>query len=332
MFPPEVAATLKQAVDDLSRYRGDRFEQFDCVRTTMPRLTKVDAFYVAEFVGDNAVHYRHQYDEDTFDLPGSLPVVPGRTAHWVRTHRRTYTYAEDNGAALHAGRSFGQLDKASRDAIVTPIFDGSDDTKTVTGLISIQTYTPNTYDATAVEVLEYLAESLGAQIAHEERSSARSSRLGIDTLETRRSGRPAEDVLGDVLVALGAVHAKFDAAIANAKTPDHDPEAVLRGLRRDVERLQSELWARELHQQRAIAEQLGRLPPRPRELARLLAELPGDSGAGPSTAELAARMGISEVTVKSHMNTVLRVFNAADRTQVRRAMRRLTEHRTHDLE
>jgi anti-anti-sigma factor len=75
MLPPDVAAVLHQAVDDLARYRGDRFEQFDCVRTTMARLTRVDAFYVAEFVGEDSVHYHHQYDEDTFDLPGSMPVV-----------------------------------------------------------------------------------------------------------------------------------------------------------------------------------------------------------------------------------------------------------------
>lgn len=103
MFPPEVTALLRQAVDTLAHHRADRFEQFDCVRRTMSQLTTVDAFYVAEFVGDDAVHYHHQYDGDTFDLPGSAAVVPGRTAAWVRLHRGTYRYSEDNGAALHAG-------------------------------------------------------------------------------------------------------------------------------------------------------------------------------------------------------------------------------------
>jgi DNA-binding CsgD family transcriptional regulator len=325
MFPPEIAAALHQAVDDLTRYRGDRFEQFDCIRATMARLTRADAFYVAEFVGNDSVHYRHQYDEDTFDLPGSMPVMPGRTAHWVRTHRRTYTYAEDSGAALNAGTPFGQLDKVSRDAIVTPIFDDADEKKTVIGLVSIQTYTPGTYDATAAAALEYLAECLAEQIAYEDRSAARSRRLGLDG----REDRPAEDVLGDILVALSGLHSKLDRAIANARMPGHDPVTVLRGLRRNVERLQSDLWARELHQQRLIAERLASLTPRQRQLATLLAEPSADADTTPSNAWLAAQMSISEVTVKSHMNVILRSFQAADRAEVRTAVRRLTKHRVH---
>jgi DNA-binding CsgD family transcriptional regulator len=326
MFSPEVAEALRQATDDLARHRGDRFEQFDCVRSTMTRLTRVDAFYVAEFVGNDAVHYHHQYDEDVFDLPGSMPVVPGRTAHWVRTHRRTYRYAEDNGAALHAGRSFGQTEKASRDALVTPVFDDLDD-QVVTGLISVQAYVPDVYDAVAVQALEYLADALGAQIAHEERTAERSRRLGTEPFNTT-SAQTAEDLLDSVIVSLGALHDRFDDAVSRAAGTGADD--TLRALRRELERLQSGLWARELHHQRLVADRLASLTPRQRELAGLLAELSSDSGSGLSTAELATRMAVTEVTLKSHMNAVLRAFGAADREEVRRTIRRLTVSRLHN--
>jgi DNA-binding CsgD family transcriptional regulator len=307
MVSPAVAVELRQAADELVRHRGNRFEQFDCVRATMSRLTTVDAFYVAEFVGADSVHYHHQYDGDVFDLPGSLPVRPGRTAHWVRTHRRTYTYAHDDGRALHAGVAFGQTDKVSRDAVVAPIFDDTPNPD-VTGLVSVQSYRPDTYDGKAVAALEYLAESLGEQIAYEERAAERNRRLGGET------GRRAEDVLGEVLVALGSLHAKFQQA-----SP----------LRREVERILSDLWAHELHQQRLVAEWLTSLTPRQRELAELLGSLPG--AAVPSTAALAKEMGISEATVKTHMNTVLRVFGATDRAGVRDAIQRLTKHRSYQV-
>ncbi|HVV12728.1 helix-turn-helix transcriptional regulator [Amycolatopsis sp.] len=304
----QIATELLEAEQDIHRHRGDRFEQFARVRTAMGRLATVDAFYVAEFVGAGSVHYHHQYDGDTFDLPGSMPIAPGRTAHWVRTHRRSYTFAEDGGRALHAGVPFGDTEKISRDAIVTPIFDDSQE-RNLLGLVSIQTYTPGSYDRHTVEALEYLADSLGGQIAYEKRIAERSRRLG-------GTARPAEDVLGDVLVTLGELHAKFSTRAV--------PE-----LRREVERILSELWARELHQQRLVAERLETLTPRQRELAELLVQLSGDSV--PTTAELARAMGISTVTVKTHMNIVLRAFDAKDRGEVRAAIQRLTRHRSYQV-
>jgi DNA-binding CsgD family transcriptional regulator len=327
LFSPEVASLLKLATDDLARYRGNRFEQFDCVRHTMSQITKVDAFYVAEFVGEEAVHYHHQYDEDTFDLPGSAAIVPGRTAYWVRLHRRTYRYAEDNGAALHAGLAFGQMDKVSRDALVSPVFDDTND-RAIMGLISIQAYTADTYDATAIAALEYLADALGAQLAHEERSAERSRRLGDETVGATEL-RTAEDLLGELIVSLSDLHAKFGLAITAVGTSNAGETERLRALRREVERLQSELWARELRYQQMVATRLASLTPRQRELAQLLGGLPGTTGSGPNTAELAEHMGVSEVTVKSHMNAVLRVFGAADRADVRAAMQRLTTLRAH---
>jgi DNA-directed RNA polymerase specialized sigma24 family protein len=329
MLDPNVAALLQEATNTLARHRGDRFEQFDCIRLTMSQITRVDAFYVGEFVDLATVHYHHQYDEEVFDLPGSLPVTPGGVAHWVRANRRTYTFAEDDGKTLHAGRPFGQHDKRSRDALVAPIFDDTDE-RSIIGLVSVQSYLENTYGPDSVGTLEYLADALGAQITHEQRGARRHKRLSEENLELP-DNRTADEALGDVLVSLGKLHGRLNSVIAAVDRPDVDPGVELRALRRDVERLQSELWSRELHYQRLIADRLERLSPRPKELARFLAELPGRDGTGPSTAELAARMGISEVTVKSHMNAVLRAFGASERSEVRSAVRRLITPWSHQL-
>jgi DNA-binding CsgD family transcriptional regulator len=324
MLGAEVLGELDRTVDDLARYRGDRFEQFDCIRLTMARLTKVDAFYVAEFVGDNSVHFHHQYDEDSFDLPGSLPVLPGRVAHWVRANRRPYVYASDDGKLLHAGARFGQLEKTSRDAVVCPVFSGSPDRR-VSGLVSVQTYTPNTYDADTVAALEYLADALGAQIAHEDLAAERSRRLSA----ANSPFQPAEDVLGEVLLALNKFHVRLDKSLSRSAKPGYDVGTDLRALRREIERLQSGLWARELYQQRLVAEKLESLTPRQRELVKLLAELSAKEGSTPSNAELATRMKITEATVKSHMNVALRVLGVSDRAEAAAAVRRLTGHRVY---
>lgn len=328
---PDVLPELERAVYDLARHRGVRFEQFDVIRMTMAKITKVDAFYVAEFVGDDNVHYHHQYDGDTFDLPGSLRVQPGQVAHWVRTSRRPYLYSSDQGRLLHAGQRFGKMDKTSRDAVVCPVFDDGAHRRhrRVQGLISMQTYTPNTYDSTAVAALEYLAEAFGAQVAHEERGAERSRRLmaGSSMLQGQR---PTEDILGEALVALNGLHIRLDKSLSNSRKRGYDVEADLRALKRETERLQSDLWASELYRRRVVAEILASLTPRQREVVKLLADLTEGPGGTPSNAELASRMNIAESTIKTHMNAALRAFGVADRAHVAAAVRRLTGHQVYD--
>jgi hypothetical protein len=76
MLAPEAAALPSQAADGLARHHGDRFKQFDCIRSTM-----------AEIISLLITRYHHQNDEDVFDLPGFVPVQTGRVVLWVRANR-----------------------------------------------------------------------------------------------------------------------------------------------------------------------------------------------------------------------------------------------------
>jgi DNA-binding CsgD family transcriptional regulator len=321
MLPADIEAELKRAAGDLDRFRGNRYEQFDCIRTTMKRLTSVDAFYVAEFVGENAVHFHHQYDGDFFELPGSVPVRPGRMAYWVRANKRSYLYSDDNGRLLHAGLRFGRMDKVSRDAVVVPVF-GDTANAQVIGLVSTQSYTSGVYDQAIVSVLEQLAELLSNQVTFEARAARRGPCLGMASSDDRA----AEDVLGDVLDRLQELQAKIQKSVVSARLPNYDAEASLRLLRRDVESLQAGLCARDLQQRHVTAERLAKLTRRQRELALLLAN---DTGGIPTNVELAATMQVTEDTVKSHLNAILRVFGTTDKREFCAVVRRLAGHRTH---
>ncbi|MFD9889732.1 helix-turn-helix transcriptional regulator [Amycolatopsis sp. NPDC059027] len=318
---------LSRTTNEIARHRGTRFEQFDAIRTAMKQLTTVDAFYVGEFVGSDTVHFHHQYDGEFFDLPGSLPIRPGRTAQWVRTHKRSYVYRSDDGKLLNAGVMFGRMDRLSHDAVVSPIFDGTSE-REVMGLISIQSYTPNVYDQVVVKALEHLAEVLGVQATYEARMARRSPRLSVG-LPDDGSEVTVEDVLGELLDALQAHRASIERSRVQTSNDDYDAAAGLLALRRSVDRLQSEVWARELHYQHLVVERLTKLTGRQRELAELLGEDSRDTDVVPTIAQLAKRMGITEATVKSHMNIVLRVFEVEAKSEVGAAVRRL-KHRPAD--
>ncbi|MEU9685367.1 hypothetical protein [Amycolatopsis japonica] len=324
MIPRDVQLILTRTCEKIARFRGNRFEQFDAIRTAMMQFTTVDAFYVAEFVGDNTIHFHHQYDGDFFDIPGTLSVRRGGTAHWVRVHRRSYLYVSDNGNLLNAGVRFGQVDKASLDAIVTPVFD-STPKRGVMGLVSIQSYTPKVYSRSVVDALEHLAEALGVQATYEARMARRIPQLSVG-VTSGHSTDSAEEVLHEVLGSLHELQKKIDKLRTQDDNTGSQVNQDLRILRREVERLQSNLWARELHQRHIIAARLGELTPRQRKLAELLALYPIEKI--PSTAQLASEMGVTEATIKTHMNAVLRAFGASTKIEVCTAVRRLIKRST----
>jgi DNA-binding CsgD family transcriptional regulator len=305
------------AAGELERRRGQRFEQHDVLFRTMQKITTVDAFYVAEFVGENSVHYHHQYDGDVFDLPGSHSVRPGGVAAWVRRNRRTYRFSEDDGHLLNAGFPFGEIDKVSRDALVAPVFGGEHEA--VVGLVSIQTYQPDCYGNVAVTVLEEVAGAFAAQLAHESLSS-------VAGAGTDRSGG---SFVSHTLTALGSVHDQVTRDLRRAQAGEDDLELALRSIKRRLEWLLSDLWARELHEHRRVAAWLAELTVRQRDLALLMGRRLGSDGRVPSNAELATAMGVSEATVKTHINAVLRVFDAEDKQDVAAAVWRLLETRDH---
>ncbi|WP_328618109.1 hypothetical protein OHS18_20380 [Amycolatopsis sp. NBC_00355] len=284
----------------------------------MRKITTVDAFYVAEFIGENSVHYHHQYDGDVFDLPGSHAVRPGGVADWVRRHRRTYRFSADDGRLLNSGIPFGKTDELSRDALVVPIFDGA--RETVVGLLSIQTYQPACYDTAAVAALEELASAYSAQLAHESASSRD---------EATSDGATSASLVSDTLTALGAVHDEVTRDLRRAQTGACDPEVALRSAKRRLEHLLSDLWARELHEHRRVAVWLATLTTRQCDLVLMMGRRLGNDGRVPSNGELATAMGVAEATVKTHINAVLRVFEAEDKQDVAAAVWRLLETRDH---
>ncbi|RSN49460.1 hypothetical protein DMC64_02535 [Amycolatopsis sp. WAC 04197] len=307
--------TVAAAARELAHHRGQQFEQHDVLLAAMRRVTTVDAFYVAEFVGDDSIHYHHQYDGDVFDLPGSHSVRPGGMAAWVRHHRRTYQYGTDNGRLLNAGISFGKLDKRSRDALVAPVFDGG--RASVIGLVSIQTYRPNCYDTTVVATFESLIEAFAAQLAHEH------------ALTGTNEDQSEESFISHVLAAIGAVHSDATRDLRQVGKGLRDPEAALRKVKRQLERLLSDLWARELGEHRRVAAWLDMLTPRQRELALLMGHHLGRNGQVPSNDVLAAEMNVASSTIKTYINAALRVFDAQDKHGVAAAVWRLLETRDH---
>ncbi len=147
-----------------------RRRRYAILRMTMSNITTVDSFYIGFFLGNDTVVIPYIYDHDVYMQPDISRYGPGGLSHWIRSSGKTYTWSQDNGALMSRTIPFGNCDERSMDAIIVPLKDP--ETGDPSGLMSIQSLTPGTYDAEAVRAAEWLGEALML-------STARDRHIGI---------------------------------------------------------------------------------------------------------------------------------------------------------
>lgn len=310
MLSENTQRVLREADRRLRTIRGgDRPSVYRICRITMASLAPVDAFYIALIRDDETNVFPYTFDRGEYVDPDILPYRPGGLTAWIKASRRTYRWSDDAGALLGRGVPFGGEAELSRDALVTPLVDPVTDE--ATGMMSIQSYLPGVFTAEHQLALEWLAEAAMLTISRDEQDRGRISMLYPELDTTEVSG--LSDLIGLVWVRLGDLRAEI------AQLGAHHRVATDPALRQSVENLVAmceDLQIQTADASRAAekpngesAEPLPSLTPREAEIVQLIAN-------DLSNQQIARTLHLSEKTVKTHVTSILKKFNATQRSAV----------------
>ncbi|WP_344145354.1 response regulator transcription factor [Kribbella yunnanensis] len=304
----ETAIILREAYHKIEAlFRADHYGLYDYVRVVVAKVARVDTFYVGFLHGATRVRYPYGYDDGQYVDPDTHRFGPQGQTAWLLKHRQTYRFAYDNGAALHAGVPIGEVGRRSADAVTVPMYrsvkDGADQ---LFGMLSMQSYEAHSYDANAVRAFEWIAGVVERVLTRE----------GEDREALRRL--PAGDVGPGMLtsdhVAEYLTHriASIREIAAEAMTADDVPTEVHGHLTRIVEtteHIQSELIEMLMEADEGPERRFAGLTKAQQGIAVLLVD-------GLDNDQLAAELGISLNTVKTHLSAILRKYGMAHRAQV----------------
>jgi DNA-binding CsgD family transcriptional regulator len=304
----ETAIILREAYHKIEAlFRSDHYGLYDYVRVVAGKVARVDAFFVGFLQGSNRVRYPYGYDKGHYVNPDTHNFGPNGQTAWVVKHRQTYRFAYDNGFALHAGVPVGDLARRSEDAVTVPIFrpskDGPDQ---LFGLLSMQSYEPKSYDDNAIRAFEWLCAVVERVLTRE----------GEDREALRRL--PAGDV-GPNLLTSDHVMEYLTHRVASireiAAEAENEPDLTA-GVRTYLDRIidatehiQSELIEMLMETDEGPERRFTSLTKAQQAVAVLLAD-------GLDNDQLAAELGISLNTVKTHLSAILRKYGLRSRAQV----------------
>ncbi|MGW1347042.1 response regulator transcription factor [Kribbella sp. NPDC002412] len=304
----ETAIILREAYHKIEAlFRADHYGLYDYVRVVAGKLARVDTFFVGLLQGNSRVRYPYGYDDGQYVDPDTHIYGPNGQTAWLVRRRQTYRFAYDNGATLHAGVPIGDVKRRSADAVTVPIFrpvkEGPDQ---LFGMLSMQSYAPNSYDDNAVRAFEWLCGVVERVLTRE----------GEDREALRRL--PAGDVGPNVLTSdhvmeYLAHRVASIREIAVEALNEAEPTAAVRShLTRIVdatEHIQSELIEMLMETDEGPEHRYLSLTKAQQGVAVLLVD-------GLDNDQLAAELGISLNTVKTHLSAILRKYGMATRAQV----------------
>ena len=304
----ETAMILREAYHKIEAlFRADHYGLYEYVRVVAGKIARVDAFYIGFLQGSNRVRYPYSHDDGRYVDPDTHIFGPNGQTAWLLRRRQTYRSAYDNGAALHAGIPIGNVGKRSEDAVTVPIFrpvkDGPDQ---LFGMISIQSYSPNSYDDNSVRAFEWLCSLVERVLTRE----------GEDRESLRRL--PAGDVGPNLLTSdhvmeyLSHRVASIREIVAEAMDEPDVSASVQSHLARIVdatEHIQSELIEMLMDTDEGPERRYASLTKAQQGVAVLLVE-------GFDNDQLAAELGVTLNTVKTHLSAILRKYGMPNRAQV----------------
>jgi DNA-binding CsgD family transcriptional regulator len=304
----ETAIILREAYHKIEAlFRADHYGLYDYVRVVAGKIARVDTFFVGLLQGTSRVRYPYGYDDGRYVDPDTHIFGPNGQTAWLLKHRHTYRFAYDHGAALHAGVPLGDTARRSEDAVTVPIFrpvkDGPDQ---LFGMLSMQSYAPNTYDDNAIRAFEWLCAVVERVLTRE----------GEDREALRRL--PAGDIGPNTLTSDHVMEylthrvASIREIAAEAMGEPDVTAAVQSHLTRIVdatEHIQSELIEMLMDTDEGPERRFASLTKAQQGVAVLLVD-------GLDNDQLAAELGISLNTVKTHLSAILRKYGMPNRAQV----------------
>lgn len=304
----ETAIILREAYHKIEAlFRTDHYGLYDYVRVVAGKFARVDTFFVGFLQGSSRVRYPYGYDDGLYVDPDTHIYGPNGQTAWLVRRRQMYRFAYDNGAALHAGVPIGDAKKRSADAVTVPIFrpvkEGPDQ---LFGMLSMQSYVPDSYDDNAVRAFEWLCGVVERVLTRE----------GEDREALRRL--PAGDVGPNVLTSdhvmeyLAHRVASIREIAVEALDEAEPAAAVQSHLTRIIdatEHIQSELIEMLMDTDEGPEHRFLSLTKAQQGVAVLLVD-------GLDNDQLAAELGVSLNTVKTHLSAILRKYGMANRAQV----------------
>ncbi len=284
--------------------RGDRPSVYRICRISMSALALVDSFYIALIRDESTNIFPYTFDRGEYVDPDILPYRPGGLTHWIKASRRTYRWRDDNGALLDRGVPFGAEADLSRDALVTPLTDP--DTGDAIGMMSVQSYTADTFTAEHETALEWLALAAMLTISRDEQDRDRADLYAVYPELDTAAITDIADLAGHLWVRLGDIRAALAEWSQRSGQPT-DPQ--LARIIQMCEDLQTETAEAGRTTAPPTDTDWPALTERESEIVRLIAE-------ERSNRDIAALLHLSEKTVKAHVTNILRKFGATQRSAV----------------
>jgi len=304
----ETAIILREAYHKIEAlFRADHYGLYDYVRVVAGKMARVDAFFVGFLQGSSRVRYPYAYDDGRYVDPDTHIFGPNGQTAWLLRRRQTYRIAYDRGAALHAGIPIGDVGKRSEDAVTVPIFrpvkDGPDQ---LFGMLSMQSYEPNSYDDASVRAFEWLCGLVERVLTREgeDREALRRLPAGDVGPNLLTSDHVMEYLSHRVASIREIVGEAMDEADVSASVQSHLARIV-----DATEHIQSELIEMLMDTDEGPERRYTSLTRAQQGVAVLLVD-------GLDNDQLAAELGVSLNTVKTHLSAILRKYGMPHRAQV----------------
>ncbi|MFC4532332.1 LuxR C-terminal-related transcriptional regulator [Sphaerisporangium dianthi] len=313
-FSPDVAAALNQADRGIRMRMGNHHALFDYWRFAMSTICSVDAFYVGFYREGRRIVYPYTYD-DTIAVKRYMPPEvfgygPTGQAAWILKHRRPYTYDSDGGMLLHHGVAFGDEQRTSADAITIPMFGTRDGEQVVIGLASIQTYKSHAYTDEHVRAFEWTARSVATVLRREREDELNREELAVPAHRSENDQPSVVEVVQDVAAILADLHTKICDIEEAVPIGEQGLVRLVRELRYQCERGMTETMDIIARPSVHAENLLNSLSSKEREIALLIAR------GGMTNKEIAARIFVTESTIKGHVSRILRKLGVEQRSGI----------------
>lgn len=309
----ETTLILREAFHKIdANYRNDHYGLYDYARAVMSKIVPLDHFYIGFFHGANRVRYPYGYDGGMYTDPASHIYGPHGQAAWLLKHRQTYRMQYDNGAALNAGVASGDTSRASADAVTTPLFRRGRDGEPVFGMMSMQSYRPDTFDDNAVRAFEWLADLVARVLTTEAEDVDALRRLPAD-VEDAAPVVTADHIVELLSSRVADVRQRAQDALG---LPDADSlREALQRIVTDCQQLQSDLVELTLDIDNGPEERFRSLTAAEQGVAVLLTS-------DMHNEQIARELGISLHTVKTHVRNILAKYRMSGRAGVAEDVRK----------
>lgn len=317
-FSAHTQAVLREADASLLRLSGGSHHLlYQFLRVTAGRIARADSFYVGFYYEGNMMVFPYSFDGRSYYDPNKFAYRPDGLAAWVLRTQRPYWFRQDGGELFHKGKQFGQLDRRSEDTVAVPILEAEGRTrKRVLGIMSMQSYEPQTYTEESVRAMEWLARSLSIVLEREREDEARRATLLPQGEVIAEPMLRPDNVVNQMLEKMASIRRKGEAVRGLLASPGPDLTRAVEDLFEECERRQTETI--EIFLQSVLAKNtpLSKLSGQERNVVALLVEGLANSQQGYTNSRLAESLGVTDETVRTHLKSIYRKLGVSGRTGV----------------